>query len=119
LDSGLEIAKNILSQYQPNSIHAGRIYSTMGRICEQKHDYDRAAQYLGQAITILEQERDRYALARVQSNLAAVLTNLTLYDEAYQLLETAKEVQQRLGDRAGLAATQHNLNILNQITSVH
>ncbi len=119
LDRGLEIAKNIISQYQPNAAHAGRIYGTMGRICEQKHDYDRAAQYFGQAITILEQERDRYALARVQSNLAAILTHLKLYDEAYQLLETAKEVQQALGDRAGLAATQHNLNILHQIASIH
>jgi hypothetical protein len=84
----------------------------LGRCFARQKNAVTARRHLELAVTILEQYDDPFALARAQSNLAAILIEGHDYDEAELLLERARDVQARVGDQLGLTATEHNLRLL-------
>jgi tetratricopeptide (TPR) repeat protein len=89
-----------------------RIHSVLGRCYARQKNIFLARRHLELGVTILEQHDDPFALARAQSNLAAILIEARDYDEAEVLVERAHDVQARVGDQLGLTATEHNLRSL-------
>ena len=76
-------------------------------------DVDAALNWFDVSIVLLEQEQDIFALARTQSNRAALnLDHHEYLDEARELLYQAEAVQRTLQDRAGLVFTLHNIRVL-------
>lgn len=91
-----------------------RLYTALGRGYQGANDIESAYHCMAVAVTVLEQLEDVHALARAQSNLAAVCLPLGYYDEAARLLANAARIQRELGDRVGLAATRHNQRLLDE-----
>lgn len=88
------------------------LYTIIGRSYEAQRDWESAHHALTEVVVLLERLDDTFALARAQTNLAAVLIPLRRCDDAATLLARAEAVQTRLGDRVGLSATRHNLLLL-------
>jgi hypothetical protein len=88
------------------------IHSVLGRCYARQNNAIAARRHLELAVTILEQHDDPFALARAQSNLAAILIEGRSFDESELLLERARDVQARVGDQLGLTVTDHNLRLL-------
>ena len=88
------------------------VRTIVGRSYDSEEDQAQAHSYLTDAVTLLQRLDDIFALARAQTNLAAVLIPMKRYADAEMLLTSAEQVQILLGDRVGLSATRHNRNIL-------
>jgi tetratricopeptide (TPR) repeat protein len=91
-----------------------RLYTALGRGYQGAEDVESAYHCMAVSVTVLEQLEDVYALARAQSNLAAVCLQLGYDNEAARLLGSAARIQRDLGDRVGLAATRHNQRLLDE-----
>jgi tetratricopeptide (TPR) repeat protein len=91
-----------------------RLYTALGRGYQGIQDIDSAYHCMSVAVTVLEQLEDIHALARAQSNLAALCLPLGYYDDAGRLLANAARLQRDLGDQVGLAATRHNQRLLDE-----
>ncbi|MBZ0277919.1 MAG: hypothetical protein K8I60_17355 [Anaerolineae bacterium] len=85
----------------------------MGRCYTALRKFESARHHLDMALTCLGKVDDYFALARIEINLAALLTELGEYEDAYRLLRRAKGSQLNLHDRVALAAIRHNLFILD------
>ena len=97
------------------------LYTTIGRTYEGEGQLLVAESYLARVVSLLEQADDPYALARAQTNLAALLIKMRdqglprdhAAADARQLLTAAETTQTRLGDQVGLMTTRHNRSILH------
>lgn len=96
-----------------NFTFRARIYTLMGRICEQENDLEGAQDNFSWALMILEQHDDVFALSRAQANLGALFLQTAHYEEAAALLSAAEKIQLQLGDQVALAVIQHNLRLLD------
>jgi hypothetical protein len=93
----------------------GRVYTVLGRCAAGQNRHEQAQAYFAQAMTLLEQTDDPFALARAQSNYAALMLQQNeTPEEAERLLDAASSAQQKLKDKAGLLFTQHNLRLLRE-----
>jgi len=113
LEAALEFAQEALRLAENDRVNSGRLYGLLAKLYDQQNDTANAQLMLQGALTLLEQEEDRFALARTQSNLGALLIQTQDYDEALRLLVQAEAAQVRLNDRIGLESTRHNLRILH------
>ncbi len=97
----------------------GDAYTTIGRTYEGEGQLDLAESYFTRVVSLLEQADDPYALARAQTNLAALLIKMRDHGrehaaaDARQLLTAAETTQTLLGDQVGLMTTRHNRSILH------
>jgi tetratricopeptide (TPR) repeat protein len=114
LDNAYQTAQKALELVEKNPGAEARIHALLGRIYEKLGEYHQARQHTAIALTMTEQQNDLFALARIQSNLGALLMREKLKPEAYELLKQAEELQLRIKDRAGLAVTRHNLRMLDR-----
>lgn len=89
------------------------LYTIIGRSYELEGSHEQAHGFLTDAVTLLERGDDPFALARAQTNLAAVLIPMQRYQDAGSLLSRAEAIQTRLADKVGLSATRHNRAILS------
>ncbi len=90
-----------------------RVHVLMGRIYQATRNFESSVKHLTIALLFLNDlDNDPFALARTQSNLAAVLIQTMNMTQPIQLLESAEHIQRIIGDRVGLAATLHNRNVL-------
>jgi tetratricopeptide (TPR) repeat protein len=112
LDKSLFYAKSAIPLAADEKWTVGRLYALVGRIYDAKGELNSAKRYLSLAVTLLEQAQDVFALARAESNLAALLMRKNIFREAEQLLLRAEKNQALLGDRVALKTTQHNLKIV-------
>jgi tetratricopeptide (TPR) repeat protein len=108
----IDWAFQALEGFTHNKGSKAHIHSVLGRCYALQKNAIPACRHLELSATILEQHDDPFALARAQSNLAAMLIKDHDYDEAELLLERAHDVQARVGDQLGLTATEHNLRLL-------
>jgi tetratricopeptide (TPR) repeat protein len=91
----------------------GRAYALMGRGLTATGDYEAARLAFDQAIMLLERVEDAYHLARVYTNLGAMLTAQGADARIIlRMYEHAATEQRRLGDLVGLRTTQHNIALL-------
>jgi tetratricopeptide (TPR) repeat protein len=90
-----------------------RIYTLMGRICEQENNLEGAQENFSWSLMILEQNDDTFALSRAQLNLGALFIRKGHYEEAAELLQAAEKIQLQLGNQATSAAIRHNLRLLD------
>ena len=118
LDGSVAILELITQDFSGHRLLIGQVHAAMGRIYEQRQQWQLACEHAARAVSVLEQEKDLYALARAQANFGAVLIRLARYGEAIQQLEQAAEKQRLFKDRVALAATNHNLRIARQHYSV-
>jgi tetratricopeptide (TPR) repeat protein len=91
----------------------GRIYTLMGRICEQENNLEGAQENFSWSLMILEQNDDTFGLSRAQLNLGALFIRTGHYEEAATLLQAAEKIQVQLGNQVTLAAIRHNLRLLD------
>ncbi len=112
LDRSLVYAKNAIPLAADEKSTVGRLYALVGRVYDAKGELSSAKRYLSLAVTLLEQAQDIFALARAESNLAALLMRRNVYKEAEQLLLRAEKTQLLLVDLVALKTTQHNLQIV-------
>jgi tetratricopeptide (TPR) repeat protein len=111
--SCLELAQKALEAPDISPAFEAHVYSIIGRSYEQCGEFALARRYLESAVTLLERADDRFVLARVQSNLGAVLIQFKAYPDARRLLEQAASAQLHYKDQLGLAMTRHNLRVLH------
>lgn len=111
-DACRSLAQRALRQLSGDLATEASLYTIIGRSYQHQGDHDRAHAFLTEAVTLLERSDDAFALARAQTNLAAVLIPMRRFPDAGLLLQRAEEVQARLGDQVGLGATRHNRQIL-------
>ncbi|HVU11780.1 MAG TPA: AAA family ATPase, partial [Phototrophicaceae bacterium] len=100
-----------LAEAQQDQVTEASLHTIIGRSYERQRAFDDAERYFANALTLFERLGDAFALARAQTNLAAVLIPLKRLVDADMLLERAEGVQARLGDQVGLSATRHNRTI--------
>ena len=62
----------------------------------------------------MDLDNDPFALARTQTNLAALFITSNQLIDAQELLKSAENIQRKIGDRVGLAATMHNEHVLGR-----
>ena len=105
--------EDLLEEFRYNSSLTARIHILLGRIYEKETDRKAAINHLAIAMsTFIDTDNDPFALARTQSNLAALLINSNQLEEAQELLNSANHIQRNIGDRVGLAVTMHNEHAL-------
>lgn len=90
-----------------------RIYTLLGRICEQENNLECAEEKFSWSLMILEQNEDLFAMSRAQLNLGALFIRTGHHEEALALLQEAERIQARLGDQVTLAAIGHNMRLLD------
>jgi tetratricopeptide (TPR) repeat protein len=90
-----------------------RIYTLIGRICEQENNLEGAQENFSWSLMILEQNDDAFGLSRAQLNLGALFIRTGHYEEAAALLQAAEKIQRQLGNEVTLAAIRHNLRLLD------
>lgn len=112
LDTSVAYATSALPLAADEKSTVGRLYTLLGRIYHAKREPNLARRYLALAVTLLEQVQDIFALARAESNLAALMIHSHSFREAEQLLLRAETIQKLLGDQVALRNTQHNLQIV-------
>lgn len=107
------IGDTLESLFVDNYSLKARVHVLMGRIYQATHNFESSVKHLSIALSFLNDlDNDPFALARTQSNLAAVLIQTMNMTQSSQLLESAERIQRIIGDRVGLAATLHNRNVL-------
>jgi tetratricopeptide (TPR) repeat protein len=111
-DSCRALAYRALEADRGDQATEASLYTIIGRSFQAQGDWEGAQHALSEAVVLLERLDDAFALARAQTNLAAVLIPLGHYEDARTLLNRAEAVQALLGDRVGLGTTQHNRAIL-------
>jgi tetratricopeptide (TPR) repeat protein len=112
LDKSLVYAKSAIPLAADDKWTVGRLYALLGRIYDAKGEFNSAKRYLSLAVTLLEQAQDVFALARAESNLAALLMRGKIWKAAEVLLLRSEKIQSLLGDRVALKTTQHNLQLV-------
>jgi tetratricopeptide (TPR) repeat protein len=112
-DSCRAVAEGALRESSGDLVTDASLYTVIGRSYQAQGNDEQARRYLTEAVVLLERLDDGFALARAQTNLAAVLIALERYDDAGVLLARAEQVQAQLGDRVGLNTTQHNRILLS------
>ncbi len=100
-----------LAEAQADHAAEASLHTIIGRSYERQGMFAEAEPHFAAALTLFERLGDAFALARSQTNLAAVLIPLKRFADADTLLERAEIVQMRLGDQVGLSATRHNRTI--------
>ncbi len=111
-DACRSLAGRALEQIGDDQATEASLYTIIGRSYERERAYALAHDHFTNAVTLLERLNDAFALARAQTNLAAVLIPMRRRSDASRLLADAERTQARLGDRVGLSATRHNQRIL-------
>ncbi len=112
-------AEAALATASPDLLTHVSLYTTIGRTYEGEGQLELAESYFTRVVSLLEQADDPYALARAQTNLAALLIKMRTHGrehaaaDARQLLTAAETTQTRLGDQVGLMTTRHNRSILH------
>ncbi|MCU0512656.1 MAG: hypothetical protein MUE40_08795 [Anaerolineae bacterium] len=91
----------------------GLVQTIIGRSYEAQ-PHPAAITAFENAVQFFERAGDVYALARAQSNLAALLIQTGDYDDAGQFLAAAAQTQQRLQDVIGLSVTRLNQQTLDR-----
>lgn len=109
-----EAALRLIEAGRSDLVTQASLYTTSGRAYEGEGDLAAAESAFSRVVSILEQAEDAYALARAQTNLAALLIKRHGYADARRLLNAAESVQVKLGDQVGLMTTRHNRAILHQ-----
>jgi tetratricopeptide (TPR) repeat protein len=94
-------------------VFRARIFTLMGRICEQENNLEGAQENFSWSLMILEQNDDAFGLSRAQLNLGALFIRTGHYEEASALLQAAEKIQKQLGNQVTLAAIRHNLRLLD------
>lgn len=107
------LAQQILTETNCKNGEQARLQTLIGRTYEKQDNRENAQFHFGTALTLLENEHDPFALSRAQTNLAAVLIQLSAWDEARQLLTQAEATQSQLNDRLALEITRHNQRLLD------
>ncbi len=105
----------LLLDFSSNPSMTARIHILIGRIFQKVTDVKAATKHLIIAQSMLmEIDNDPFALARTQSNLAALLIDSDQLLDAHELLKSAENIQRKIGDRVGLAVTMHNEHALDR-----
>jgi tetratricopeptide (TPR) repeat protein len=106
---------NLLLNFSFSASLTARMHILIGRIYQKIMDIKAATRHLTIALSVLTDiDNDPFALARTQSNLAALLITTTQFLDARKLLRSAENIQRKIGDRVGLAVTIHNQHVLNR-----
>lgn len=92
----------------------GRTHDLIGRCCLALGKLAGAERHFLSAVSYLETERDRFALARALSNLGAVYVTQKRLHDALHVLRNAEQIQRIIGDKRGLGFTRHNLTAVRQ-----
>jgi len=109
------LSEKLLLDFNYNQSATARVHILIGRIYQKISDVKSATRHLTIAQSVLmDIDNDPFALARTQSNLAALLITLNQVLDARELLKSAENIQQKIGDRVGLAVTIHNEHALNR-----
>lgn len=108
------LAEQVMVSTPNNGAVHARVHSHLGTHYEKVKDFEMAKAHFSLAVRILEErDNDPFAMARAQSNLAALLLQTNDLEEAQALLEAAQRVQRIIKDHLGLAITKHNKLLLN------
>jgi hypothetical protein len=111
----MSISEKLLLDFKYNPSLLARIHVLMGRVHQKISETEAAIRHLTIAFSILtESDNDPFALARTESNLAALFIDTNQFFEAQELLKSAENIQRKIGDRTGLATTMHNVHVLNR-----
>jgi tetratricopeptide (TPR) repeat protein len=94
-------------------VFRARIYTLLGRICEQENNLEGAEEDFSWSLMILEQNEDLFAMSRAQLNLGALFISTGNHEEALVLLQEAEKIQLHLRDQVTLAAIRHNMRLLD------
>jgi tetratricopeptide (TPR) repeat protein len=94
-------------------------HTILGRGYQNLHEPDSAARHFETAVTLFERAQQPFALARAQSNLAAIYLEAARLHDAELLLNRAIAIQQQMRDIVGLKTTQHNLQTLETAKLSH
>jgi tetratricopeptide (TPR) repeat protein len=109
------LSDKLLSDFSYNQSSTARVHILISRIYQKISDVKSATRHLTIAQSVLmDIDNDPFALARTQSNLAALLITLNQVLDARELLKSAENIQRKIGDRVGLAVTMHNEHALNR-----
>jgi tetratricopeptide (TPR) repeat protein len=105
----------LLRDFSYSPTLTARIHILLGRIYEKRAETKIAIKHLTIAQSILiDIDNDPFALARTQTNLAALFINSNQLIDAQELLRSAENIQRKIGDRVGIAVTMHNEYVLDR-----
>ncbi|XP_066017941.1 tetratricopeptide repeat protein 28-like [Pocillopora verrucosa] len=84
-------------------------YENVGTMLLSLGQYDKAREYLQEALVIRTEIGDRNGEATCYGNLGAVFKSLSQYDTAKEYLQKALVIKTKIGDRKGEASCHGNL----------
>lgn len=113
--------QSVITNPDTGSYLRAQAHTIFARCAEQLGQLDEACDQFATALRLFEKIGDVFAIARVRSNLAAVLIRLEqqeeipTFGEARALLNAARHAQVILSDPVGLSVTEANLRLLDQL----
>ena len=86
----------------------------LGRLAQERGDYEEAARQYQRSLDIFERFGDRAGMARSYGQLGILAQDRGDYEEAVRQYQRSLDIFERFGDRAGMARSYGQLGILAQ-----
>ena len=108
-----------LARLAADSPKLARWMYQLGRLAQDRGDYDEATRQYQRALNTFERLGDWARMANSYHQLGTVAYLRADYDEAARQYQRALDIRERLGDQAGMASTYHQLGVLAQNREDH
>lgn len=114
LDSGMRIAEKALSLAENTNYNHGKahVYNTMGTICHDKGDFQKAVEFFSKARALAERDRDKSMLAVIYANMGNTYEFIKDYQSAKHYLFNSLRLFKELGQPKQYAGCYMNIGVM-------
>ncbi len=114
LDSGMRLANQaLLLAEKINYIHGkSHVYNTMGTICHDKGDFQKAVEFYAKARALAERQHDKAMLAVIYANMGNTYEAVKDYQSARHYLFASLELFRELGKTSQFAGCYMNIGVM-------